>query len=214
MFQKILNLLYPLRCLFCAELIQQNFLCMSCECSCQELHAPFLAPRLDKVYFYKAYSCLAYQGGLTKAIWKLKYQEELVFVPYFSKLLFGRLPTSNYDLIMPVPLSRKRLKRRGFNQSQVLAKRLAKLSKIHCETRVLLRIKQREVQTNLKATQRLENVKGCFSVYEKKRAKLIGKSILLIDDVITTGATVNECAKVLKQAGAKRVDVLTLARTL
>jgi ComF family protein len=116
------------------------------------------------------------------------------------------------DLLVPVPLHRKRLRERGFNQALLLARELSRQTQIPYEARILQKKKATPPQVQLNGEEREEGVKGVFHV--TRRDGVEGKTILLIDDVYTTGATVNECSKVLIRGGAKRVDVLTLAHTM
>lgn len=116
------------------------------------------------------------------------------------------------DLIVPVPLHVKRLRGRGFNQAILLGEVLAREWGIPLHRRAMGRIRWTEPQINLTAELRRNNVKGAFSV--RDAPAVTGKRVLLVDDVFTTGSTVEECAKVLKKAGASRVVVITVARAL
>jgi ComF family protein len=124
------------------------------------------------------------------------------------------------DLILPVPLHSIKFRKRGFNQSYLLIRRwkstssptLGEVFDVPVNTDVLVRSKATVSQTGLGRQQRLKNIKAAFSV--KIPEKVIDKKVLLVDDVYTTGATVNECARVLLKAGADRVDVLTVARAM
>ncbi len=111
-------------------------------------------------------------------------------------------------MIIAVPLSRKKQFKRGYNQSELIAKIIAKKSKIPYRKNILIKQKHNITQSNLNRKQRFENVKNVFKVTND----LKNKKILLIDDIYTTGATVNECARVLKKAGASEVVVYTVAR--
>lgn len=112
---------------------------------------------------------------------------------------------------MPVPLHINKLRQRQFNQAQLLAKVFAKEFAKKLKGNLLIKIKSGAAQVNLSRRERLENVRGSFRV--KNSSSIKDKHILLIDDVVTTGATVNECAKVLSGAGARRIDVFALARS-
>lgn len=114
-----------------------------------------------------------------------------------------------FDVIIPVPLHIKRLRERGFNQSLLLARAVGRKNNIPVNPFGLKRIRWTEPQVNLSGKERKINVKGAFEFHGDVK----GKTVLLIDDVYTTGATVAECSKVLKKGGAKGVCVLTLART-
>lgn len=115
-------------------------------------------------------------------------------------------------MLLPVPLHHKRLREREFNQSLLLAKKIGKALKIPLIPDNLQRIRWTRPQIELKGEERLINVKGAFAL--KNHKTIEGKSILLIDDVYTTGATVRECSKILKKAGVEKVYVLTLARVI
>jgi ComF family protein len=114
------------------------------------------------------------------------------------------------DVVVAVPLARQRLIWRRFNQSQVLANEVARLSKKPVALRALERTRPTRSQVGLSRNERKRNVTGAFRVAPDEQVAIAGKSVLLVDDVVTTGATVNAAAKALKRAGAARVDVLVL----
>ncbi len=117
------------------------------------------------------------------------------------------------DLIVPVPLYRSRLWSRRFNQSALLARAVGRLTGVPVDCFLLGRVKRTPSQVGLTAEQRRRNVAGAFRVMGA-RGQLKGKRIVVVDDVITTGATADACARTLKRAGAARVDVLALARAV
>ena len=117
-------------------------------------------------------------------------------------------------LIVPVPLHRRRLFMRRYNQSALLAARLARRARATLAVDLLVRRRHTRLQGQLSADARRRNVQGAFEIRRKRKAMLDGKRVLLIDDVLTTGATVDECARVLRRGGATAVDVLTLARVV
>ncbi len=117
-----------------------------------------------------------------------------------------------FDLLIPVPLHPKRLRERGFNQSLLLVKELSHRTGIPYEKRLLQKKRQTLPQVELSGREREKEVRNSFRII--KREALRGKTILLVDDVYTTGATVNECAKVLLAAGAERIDVFTIAHAI
>ena len=118
----------------------------------------------------------------------------------------------NSDAIVPVPLHRWKLFQRRYNQSALLAQQIGIMMGKPVLYYVLRRIRATPPQGHLKRKERQENVKGAFAVVSKHKDSVEGKPLLLIDDVVTTGATANECAKVQLKAGAKQVHVLTLSR--
>jgi ComF family protein len=114
--------------------------------------------------------------------------------------------------MIPVPLHIRRLRERGFNQALLLVRELSKRMGIPYQERALKKIKDTPVQIALKKRERRKNLRGAFQV--KDREAIRGKAIVLVDDVYTTGATINECSRTLLKAGAKQVAVLTVARAL
>ena len=150
------------------------------------------------------------EGPSGRAIKSLKYGRRLEMLPVMQHWLKRPLCLElvrEADLLAPVPLHPSRLRHRGFNQSLLLAQAFPEA---HLERELLVRVRPTPPQTGLNSKERRENVKGAFAVPRPELVK--GKRILLIDDVFTTGATVRECAKVLRKAGANRVDILTVAR--
>jgi ComF family protein len=121
-------------------------------------------------------------------------------------------PLDSLDFIMPVPLHSQRLREREFNQSLLLADRIARHLNAPVSFTNLTRIAPSPAQTTLSRKSRLKNLRGAFAV--RHAESIAGKRILLIDDVFTTGTTVNECAKTLRKAGSGDVFVLTLGRTV
>ena len=111
---------------------------------------------------------------------------------------------------MPVPISRKRLKTRGYNQCYLIAKEISKILNINLENDVLVKKKNNKVQSTLNKNEREKNVQSVYKLLNKNKVK--NKKILLIDDIYTTGSTVNECSKELCVAGAKVVDIFTIAK--
>jgi ComF family protein len=151
-----------------------------------------------------------------EAIHLFKYGRKTSLIQPLSGLaketFFQFWDTDSIDLLVSVPLHMKRFRERGFNQAHLLVRRWAKQQRIPLDGRTLSRSRGTEPQTNLSGAERRRNIKGAFSIQHPESIK--GQKILLVDDVYTTGATVNECARVLMKADAKFVDVLTLARAV
>ncbi len=162
--------------------------------------------------FIKARSYGTYNGILKKLIYEFKYRGRQEIAEILGRLiydLFAVLSWPNFDYIIPVPLHPQRQRERGFNQSYLLGKFLSSKAKIPIFTG-LKRIKPTKHQTLLDKKLRYENLAGAFAVNSK--GKIYGKTLLLVDDVYTTGATTGECSKVLIESGAEAVYVLTCAR--
>ncbi len=153
----------------------------------------------------------AYEGTLRSLIHLLKYDGMEPLARPLAARLAGLLDQAGrVDLLVPVPLHRSRRRSRGFNQSELLAAELSRLSGRPAKAVVLRRERATESQTGLTHRQRRLNVQGAFAV--RRPEAVAGQHVALVDDVITTGATAGACARALKQAGAARVVVLALAR--
>ena len=168
-------------------------------------------------YFDRARSTGSYRGALRDVLHRFKYGGRTSLARPLAHMLIApgihlaRL--HRIDHIIPVPLHPKRLRQRGFNQASLLARRLGSTLKISVDYASLQRSRWTEPQTGLTRRQRAANVKGAFSL--KSDTKVKGKGILVVDDVLTTGETVNQCVRVLKKdGGAREVAVLTVARTV
>ena len=144
--------------------------------------------------------------GLVQA---LKYRAQLALAGFFARSLASR-PLPEVDVVLPMPLHAKRLAERGFNQALEIARGLARYRGTPIEPRGVLRVKNTPPQTELPYEDRAKNVRGAFLC----ELDLSGASVAVLDDVMTTGATLNELARVLKRAGATRVENFVIARTV
>lgn len=161
-------------------------------------------------------SILAYNNISKKLISEFKYADRQHGLPRFVQWMssFGRPVLESADIIAPVPMHWRRMLARSFNQSALLASAIAKKHKISYQPQLLRRVKHIPPQASLTRKQRLKNIKGAFILNARYKGRLKDKHIVLIDDVITTGATMKECAKALKKSGAAKVSFLTLARVV
>ncbi|ACC97675.1 Phosphoribosyltransferase [Elusimicrobium minutum Pei191] len=157
-------------------------------------------------------SCFIFTPEIRSLIHNFKYHEHLRLKHFFNSALlktFNQTPEfKKVDIVVPVPLSCLRYRARGYNQSAVLAKKLSASTHISYVPQSLKRIKNTKSQVNLDKEKRASNMKNAF----KAAGKITGKTILLIDDVATTGSTLEACAEALKKAGAKNIYALTIAR--
>jgi ComF family protein len=153
-----------------------------------------------------------YAGPLREAVQRLKFARKPALARPLAALVLEQwaavLPPA--DAVVPVPLARARERARGFNQATLLAERLARGLGARCEPRWLARARDTQPQTDLDVAARRTNVRGAFVA----SSAVAGRAVALVDDVLTTGATASECARVLRAAGARSVGVLTVARVL
>ena len=144
-----------------------------------------------------------------------KHADRLEILPFFIDILKIQCAEvcQEADIIIPVPLHKKRLLKRGYNQASLIAQKLAQEFDKTYLSHALVRTRHTVSQGHFSFEQRQKNVKGAFEVLPKAKIKLQGKNVLLVDDVITTGSTINACAKELLKAKVKSVCVLAVART-
>lgn len=182
--------------------ITTKFVCANCH----DLH----------LHFSSARSAVVAKTTVLEAIHRFKYSHALWFEDFLADLLVREakpvLPRENWDFIAPVPLHPLKLREREFNQAERLAAYLARETGIPLNARLLQRVNPTMTQTRLSRDQRAANMKGAFAL--RTGTKLKDKRIVVVDDVFTTGATTNACAKVLRAAGAAEVAVWTVARGL
>lgn len=154
-----------------------------------------------------------FSGSMRTLVHQLKYADRHDARTLFGRWLAeaGRELQPGLDVIVPVPLSRLRLLMRHFNQAAVLASEVARHTGVPMHPMLLRRTRWTRSQVGMTRDQRRRNIAGAFGVPRRRRAWLEGRHVLLVDDVVTTGATVDACARTLKRAGAARVDVLALA---
>jgi ComF family protein len=229
----IKDLCFPAACLACGTRLPNSSLplfCVSCRqeltfpesplCSCCGLPFPSAGGEdhlcsicLKGRHFSRARALFLYAPGIAHAIHGWKYGRNMAALASFGFFFTARqssLALKPFDLIIPVPLHPARLRQRGFNQAQLLARALFPERRKALFCFLLERQRATPAQTGLTGELRRRNVKGAFMVNAPE--KVAGRAILLVDDVLTTGATVEECAKILVRAGARDVQVLTLAR--
>lgn len=232
--QRLLGLLFPPRCPGCWRIGSGQGFCDSCSEAVLFLRSPLCTicgTSFDgmgddhpcarclgqRPSFQRARAGAAYAdssgatGAIATAMQRYKYGPDVTLAPVLGNLLADLCPyTENHDMILPVPLHISRLRRRGFNQSLLLARALAKRRSLPIQPSLLVRTRATSPQVGLSELERRRNTAGAFAVPEP--GKVRDRSVLLIDDVYTTGATLNECARTLRRAGAGQVDVLVLLR--
>lgn len=226
------DFILPPVCLNCLEpLAASNSLCADCWQNISFISTPYcqitgqplpydcgpealsLSAIAAPPHYDKARSTALYKGTMRSLIHKLKYQDKHELTTLLARWLLttGHELLPECDMLIPIPLYRWRLWQRRFNQSALLAARLSQLSGKPCNHTILTRPKKTRQQVGLNEKQRKNNLQGAFKIDRHHLPYLEGKTILLIDDVITTGATANAAASALKKAGCNQVYLLSLA---
>ncbi|MFC3225621.1 double zinc ribbon domain-containing protein [Marinibaculum pumilum] len=229
------DLLWPPQCLGCDRPVaEQGGLCPSCWSAlafitpphCRHCGLPFDHPvpgelscgacLADPPPFDRARAPFVYGGTVRRLILAFKHGDRTDMAAALAQRMAAAAPAllAEAELIVPVPLHRWRLWRRRYNQSALLAKALARLSGRPAATGLLLRRRATPSQGGLSRSRRARNVAGAFALSDAAADRIAGRRILLVDDVYTTGATVQEAARVLRRGGAAAVDVIALARVV
>ncbi len=232
----IVDVILPPVCALCGKDVRRGRLCRGCEAKldlkairppfCRVCGIPFASGSspthtcasccIEKPLFIAARSAFIYDGCALDAIHAFKYNGRVALARALGAFAAQASPcpcpcNGRPDVVMPVPLHKTRLKERGFNQSLLIAREISRLQKTPLDYANLRRIRPTDPQVRLSAKERPKNVKGAFALEKPNTVR--GKTVLLVDDVYTTGATIRECAVVLNRAGAK-VFAVTLARAV
>ncbi len=234
----LIELVFPPRCVICDELyvkksfFEEEYVCDRCrkklrfvknfsnnckKCSRSIASESIICPACQVIrYKYDiALSCVIYEKSMRASLLSYKFSEQRYKYRTFAKIMVSNLKNfpyiPNLDVIVSVPVSKKRKKSRGFDHVKPIAKYISKALDVPYKSGALIKIKDTPPQSRLSFNERFLSVKGAFKI--DKDISFKGKSILLIDDIYTTGATVSEISGLLKRSGAKFVAVLTLCIT-
>jgi competence protein ComFC len=238
--RSLLDVVYPRQCLVCGDVLNCDrfpFFCEDCHAAaprlgdwfCDRCGHPFAVDTAGgnatdqcpncfnlSIHYERAVSAMRYRGVVQRALQELKYSGRFYWLPVIDSWMEEALihhrdhGLQEVSAIIPVPLHRRRERERGFNQSTLIAKSIARTLQVPLHENWLIRTRPTRTQTNLDREERMENLRKAFEI--GKAGRLAGTRILLVDDVLTTGSTANECARILLEAGAGSVLVFTLAR--
>ncbi len=231
----LFDVVLPPTCIACCKPVsEKGGLCSKCWSGigfierpyCERLGTPFPhdmggatvspAAMADPPAWQRARAAARYSDVARDLVHLLKYGDRLDLVQPFGRWMAraGAEILSDADLLVPVPLHWSRLWQRRFNQSAALAQAISTISKTPVADHLLERTRATPPQVGLGKSERAKNVQGAFTVPKSARGDLRARNIVLVDDVLTSGATANACARVLLRGGAKRVDVLVLSRVV
>lgn len=238
LFKSVLDFFLPASCSYCRSPVDRSgipYFCSACwadfslitGASCPRCGRSFESPealshspdhlcgqcRRVAPHFDQAISIGQFEGALREAIHQFKYRPcRTLGSPLSSWMAQHLTVTASIDVVMPVPLHRQRLRLRGFNQALLLARGVALVHQLPLSYDNLVRIRPTKPQVDLSGEERIRNVAGAFSL--RRPQDIEDRRVLLVDDVFTTGATLNECAAVVRKAGAACVTAVTLARAI
>lgn len=208
----ILDLLYPPRCPFCRKLLRdwEPSICRSCEKT-----LPYVPEAVSCRQFKgiaKCVSPLYYEGTVRDSLLRYKFSGVTAYRRVYAELISKCIDENDIscDIITWVPLSRRRLRRRGYDQAKLIAEAIAKNRSLPCES-LLKKIRNNPPQSKTgSAGKRADNAAGVYQC--RDTGQIFGKNVLIIDDIVTTGATLSECARMLSAAGAVSISAATVAR--
>jgi ComF family protein len=236
LFKGLQDLIYPNCCLVCKNKVpppdRQELICSGCWNQIEKNLPPFCAscgrhlapeaieknacPNCSKIdyFFDRAFSPCVYTGAVKKLIHEFKYAGKDYLGKPLGKLMHTfildyRLPMEHLDFVIPIPLHKSRQREREFNQAEILSREVARKFDKQLLTNALIRVKPTKTQTGLTFQERCRNMEESFSVVKPELIK--NTNLLLVDDVLTTGATSSQAARCLKESGAAKVLLLTLA---
>lgn len=230
----IVDLIFPPRCPLCGEaLAKQGGLCAGCwsglaipgEPACSTCQRPFpdgtalgsvCAPCMAEPPRHAGiHSATLYNDNSRRLILAFKRGGRIAMAPMLGRLMLARLPQLEGDwIVVPVPLHRWRIWQRGFNQSAILAREVARARGLGLVVDGLVRCKRTPVLGGLGAKARVRALSGAIAINARRKDRIAGRDILLVDDVMTSGATTDACVGALKRAGARQVKIVCFARVM
>ena len=207
-----LDYFFPPICGMCGE-INENYICNNCYENIKKIKK-FVINEYNNRNFSKHLYIFRYEGIIRNKIIEYKFEDKGYLYKMFAKIILSDKKTCNfikkYDVIIPVPISKKRKKKRGYNQSELVANELAQKLNQDIWTDIIIKKKDNKPQSELNKLERIKNVEDIYEI--NKPIEVKNKKVLLLDDIYTTGSTVNEIARKLKQNQTQEIGVITLAK--
>lgn len=216
--------LYPARCIFCGKVLEEDkLICIDCLkddilikgkiCALCGLEKSRCNCGSRKHHYERKIACVYYKGNVPRGVLRLKFYRHTMLATHYGRLMAenikGKYSNISFDAIVPVPMNHIRRWLRGYNCTELLSKEVGNINNIPIINDVLFKRYLGKMQKRVPLAQRAANVLDMF--YVENREKIVGKTLLLIDDVCTSGATLNECAKMLRLHGAKKVYAASFA---
>lgn len=236
MLELVLNFLFPKTCIICGK-PHPNYICNTCEKRFEKYkkfniidNKKVILDRLgiqninliqkyylideEKIYWEKMLYCFDYKSTIRKFMLQYKFSGKSYLSEFFSYQILKNKKVyeilKSYDIIVPVPMDKNKKLKRGYNQTELITNIISKTKIIEADNNVLEKVKATKTQSTLEKSERKNNVENSYAV--KCSEKVKNRNVILFDDIYTTGATVNEISKKLKEAGAKNICVLVIAK--
>ncbi len=214
LYEKTIKILYPRKCVLCNK--YGDIICNKCLIELKEkLKKESKIEKCNNKSFNEHIYLFKYEKEIRKIILDYKFKDKAYLSEFFEKIILKNEKIcrnlKKYDIIIPVPIHKKRKRERGYNQSEIIVKNIVKnFENMEIITKCLIKEKNTVAQSSLSKEERKQNVIQVYKI--RNRQKIINKKVILFDDIYTTGSTVEECARILKENGASKVLVLTIAK--
>lgn len=208
LFEKALEYIFVPKCGICSK-IGEGYLCENCAKQMKKYAINEIKhDKIDRMHIFK------YKELIREIILQYKFNDKPYLYKTFCEFIVKNKKAfdfiKSYDIIIPVPMYKTKLRKRGYNQSELIARELAKKLKINIYKDVLVKIKDNQIQSSLNKVERENNIKNVYKLMNS--SKIYNKKVLIFDDIYTTGATVKECAKVCGEANVSKLGILTIAK--
>ncbi len=209
-------MLFPPVCGFCGKLSPES-LCAECEKQINKLKKNEIDTYDEgKNYFQNHMYIFKYEGIIREKIINYKFNDKAYLYKTFEKIILNDKKVcdfvKSYDIIIPVPIHRKRKLERGYNQSELIIKNIAKKLEIQIDNKSLIKVKNTQKQSVLNKSEREKNIIHSYELNKSGYYNLCNKNILILDDIFTTGSTLKECSKIVWKANPSKIDVFTFAK--
>lgn len=212
MLEFILNYIFPPACSVCGK-VDENWLCSNCQKRIERLEK-FCVVEIENKKYEKLFYLFKYESLVRKLILQYKFSNKAYLSHFFAGEIVkneeNQKLLKQYDMIIPVPMHKKKMKKRGYNQTELVAEELAQKLEIELRKDIITKVVNTTTQSKLGGKERKTNIQHAFFI--KNDIEVEDKKVILLDDIYTTGATSQECSRVLKDAGATEILVLVLAK--
>ena len=203
-----LDFLFPPTCGIC-EKMGEGYICKNCYKEIEKYLYNNIEKRQENIFYLLQYKDII-RGKMIEYKFNDKPYLHHMFCEIFIKNKNACEFFKDYDIIIPVPIHKKKKRARGYNQTELIAKKLSKYFNTKIDTNILIKQKNTPMQSSLGKKDRIKNVQDVYKVLNGE--KIIGKNVLILDDIYTTGATVKECRKMLQLAGARKIGIIIIAK--
>ncbi|MDO5557813.1 MAG: ComF family protein [Clostridia bacterium] len=205
-------MIFPTKCAVCGRIAEKH-ICAKCNLNLKKLYRG-KTEKIQNRYYEEIFYLYEYRGNIKRIMLDFKFKDKGYLGDFFFELIKTNKKLydffEKYDIVIPVPVHYYRKIKRGYNQSELIIRDIERICNLKLEKNILVRLKNLKQQSKLSRVDRQKNIKNVYTI--KNIDKIKDKNIIIFDDIYTTGSTVNECSRILKQNGAKSIGVCTIMR--